>query len=65
MSECNPIHKEDPYKDDRVDTDEESTYTWYYLRDVWEKCIDIYGTEIADLWVCIIFDPYNLAILCL
>lgn len=52
LAELSAIHKEDPYQDDRLDIEQESVYTWYYLRDVWNKSREIYGEEIVNLWVC-------------
>eukprot|EP01083_Nonionella_stella_P136714 416162_1 len=47
-----PIHKEDPYTSDRVDveSDVDNILTWYYLRDVWQRSVDIYGAEVVKLW---------------
>ena len=43
LNELAAIHKEDPYYDDPLDNDKASVYTWYYLRDIWEKSREIYG----------------------
>ena len=58
MNELTAIHKEDPYKDDRLDIEEESILTWYYLRDVWKKSCDIYGEDVVNLWVRCIYITY-------
>ena len=52
LAELSAIHKEDPYQDDQLDIEQKSVYTWYYLRDVWNKSREIYGEEIVNLWVC-------------
>ena len=54
LDELTAIQKEDPYTSDQVDIDSSASgeYTFYYLRDVWQKSVDVYGAEVVNAWVC-------------